>query len=87
MNPLTHSLKEPAWYQPLSHEVENWFQQAFAFKCNLYRYGSVRYMNYAGCKRKFKIAEYVERIEREVMEEKVARYAAATTAAAAGLAS
>ena len=32
-------------------------------------FGKVRYMNYAGCKRKFKIAQYVERIESEVREE------------------
>ena len=36
-------------------------------------FGKVRYMNYAGCKRKFKIAQYVERIEREVAEEQAAR--------------
>jgi deoxyribodipyrimidine photo-lyase len=29
-------------------------------------FGKVRYMNYAGCKRKFQIADYVQRIEDEV---------------------
>ena len=38
-------------------------------------FGKVRYMNYAGCKRKFKIAQYVERIESEVREELAAREA------------
>ena len=32
-------------------------------------FGKVRYMNYAACKSKFKIAQYVERIENEVREE------------------
>ena len=40
-------------------------------------FGKVRYMNYAGCKRKFKIAEYVERVEREVAEELAVREARA----------
>jgi deoxyribodipyrimidine photo-lyase len=40
-------------------------------------FGKVRYMNYAGCKRKFKIAEYVQRVEREVAEELAAREARA----------
>lgn len=40
-------------------------------------YGKVRYMNYAGCKRKFNIAKYVERIEREVRAERDAQAAAA----------
>ena len=38
-------------------------------------FGKVRYMNYAGCKRKFKIAEYVERVEREVAKELAVRLA------------
>ena len=38
-------------------------------------FGKVRYMNYAGCKRKFKIAEYVERVEREVAKELAVRSA------------
>ena len=29
-------------------------------------FGKVRYMNYAGCKRKFKIEEYVQRVDDEV---------------------
>jgi len=29
-------------------------------------FGKVRYMNYAGCKRKFQIADYIQRIEDEV---------------------
>ena len=36
-------------------------------------FGKVRYMNYAGCKRKFKVAEYVARIDAEVAEELDAR--------------
>ena len=40
-------------------------------------FGKVRYMNYAGCKRKFKIAEYVQRVEREVAGELAAREARA----------
>ena len=36
-------------------------------------FGKIRYMNYNGCKRKFKIDEYVERIEREVREELAAQ--------------
>jgi deoxyribodipyrimidine photo-lyase len=47
-------------------------------------FGKVRYMNYAGCKRKFKIAQYVERIEREVAEEQAAREATAGGATAGG---
>ena len=42
-------------------------------------FGKVRYMNYAGCKRKFKIAEYVRRVEREVAEELATREARAET--------
>ena len=34
-------------------------------------------MNYAGCKRKFKIAEYVQRVEPEVAGELAAREARA----------
>ena len=30
-------------------------------------------MNYAGCKRKFKIDQYVERIQKEIREENEAR--------------
>ena len=37
----------------------------------------IRDRNYAGCKRKFKIAEYVQRVEREVAEELAAREARA----------
>ena len=36
-------------------------------------FGKVRYMNYAGCKRKFKIDEYVRRIEDEAAAERRAR--------------
>jgi deoxyribodipyrimidine photo-lyase len=36
-------------------------------------FGKVRYMNYAGCKRKFKIDEYVRRIENEAFAERSAR--------------
>jgi len=36
-------------------------------------FGKIRYMNYAGCKRKFKIDQYVERIQKEIREENEAR--------------
>ena len=38
-------------------------------------FGKVRYMNYAGCKRKFNVPAYVARIAREVSEERIARQA------------
>jgi deoxyribodipyrimidine photo-lyase len=40
-------------------------------------FGKVRYMNYAGCKRKFKIAEYVARVEAEVAKERAVHEARA----------
>ena len=36
-------------------------------------FGKVRFMNYAGCKRKFDVGAYVARIEAEVREEKAAQ--------------
>ena len=40
-------------------------------------FGKVRYMNYAGCKRKFKIAEYVARVEADVAKERAVHEARA----------
>ena len=40
-------------------------------------FGKVRYMNYAGCKRKFKIADYVARVEAEVAKERAVHEARA----------
>ena len=35
-------------------------------------FGKIRYMNYAGCKRKFKIQEYVDHVEKNIRKELVA---------------
>lgn len=47
-------------------------------------FGKIRYMNYAGCKRKFDIPAYCAYVNRRVSEVKAAlKVAAAATAAAA----
>ena len=40
-------------------------------------FGKIRYMNYAGCKRKFKIPEYVAHVEASIRKEQAAARAAA----------
>ena len=46
-------------------------------------FGKIRYMNYAGCKRKFNIPAYVAHVNRCISKEMAAAKAAATVGAPA----
>ena len=49
-------------------------------------FGKIRYMNYAGCKRKFNIPAYVAYVDGAVRKEKAAAAAAAAAAGTSGTA-